>query len=90
MSIQMKYVIHEKEYAGNEILLTFGDPVVDHDEMIRHRYNILGAGFCEVGVIGGEVSVTAYGESILLGVQSRRGEDAEIIREFFAKTLVLS
>jgi hypothetical protein len=86
--MKMKYVVIEGGGAGTPILFP---PWVHHRKFAR-KDNVLGAGFCHVlpcyngialndGLLGPDIEVACFGESVSLGVVSRGGIDADIIRE---------
>ena len=77
----MKYIVGDLGSAQLTTALVF-------HEGIEHRTfencfvagSIVSAGFCKINIIKGEAVVTAYGESMGLGVSSNPERDAKIIK----------
>ena len=77
----MKYIVGDLGSAQLTTALIF-------HEGIEHRTfencfvagSIVSAGFCKINIIKGETVVTAYGESMSLGVSSNPERDAKIIK----------
>lgn len=77
----MKYIVGDLGSTQLTTALVFHEGV-EHQtfENCFRAGSIVSAGFCKICIIKGEVVVTAYGESISLGVSSNPERDARIIK----------
>ena len=77
----MKYIVGDLGSAQLTTALVFHEGIEHRTfENCFRAGSIVSAGFCKISVIKGEVIVTAYGESVGLGVSSNPEKDAKIIK----------
>ena len=77
----MKYIVGDLGSAQLTTALVFHEGIEHRTfENCFRAGSIVSAGFCKIGIIKGEVVVTAYGESMSLGVSSNPEQDEKIIK----------
>ena len=76
--MKLKYIIVlSKDFLQNESVIVF-DSLLNHKD-VAGTHQVVSAGFCRIKYRD-EVDVEVWGESVTLGIKSRK-EDAEIIKE---------
>jgi hypothetical protein len=71
----MKYIIFD---TGQSVIFP---PTIQHDEMVTKGRKPKTAGQCMLFAEGSNVTVSCFGGSTTLGIESSPKEDAEIISE---------
>ena len=77
----MKYIIGDLGSSQLTTALVFHEGI-EHSTF-RHTFvsgTIIGAGFCTIEVVNGELIVNAFGESVSLNITSNPERDAKIIK----------
>lgn len=74
-----KYVIVEVMGMPTPVILA---SFMNHSDVVKPGQKVIAAGMCKISSDEGKISVTCYGQSQTLGIQSRSAADAVLI-EFF-------
>ena len=77
--MKLKYIIVlSKDFLQNESVIVF-DPLLNHKD-VAGTHQVVSAGFCRISENSGLLLFEVWGESVTLGIKSRK-EDAVLIKK---------